>query len=195
MTAYEAYQLSHEFLAEVHGSCGFVYAACLYHVPVMYQTHHIVIPADVAFQYLSRTWIMHVGSIGILDGACQITYAAVPCIFHAHGGIVLGPFLSYDGILESCFLKGLLPVIDTLYQILAPLFRSGRVYVVYYRLHGFHQFAPSHLLHILGPWFQSPSCDEFLAFHSLLLISETGIAVSKEAYSRVVIALHHGLFG
>ena len=196
VTADEAYELPHQFLVVVHLACGLVDGAGLHHVPVMNQRHHIVVPADVALQDFACARVAHVRSVGIGYGAGQIADDGVSGILHRHDAVLaLRPFQCIDGILEAGLLEGLLPVVHAGDEVLAPLFRCGRVDVVYDGLRGFHQFAPAHLLHVLGPGFQTPSADESLRAYALLGVVVRIVAVCEESDARVVVARLHRIGG
>ena len=134
---------------------------------------------------------MNIGTISILDGACQITNAAIACILQAHCRIVFRPFFSHDGILETSFLEGSLPVVDTLDKVFSPLLRCGRVDVVNNGLDGFNQFAVPHFLYVFRTWFQTPTGDETFFLNTLLVVGIAGEIVREETYTWVVIAAHH----
>ena len=191
----KADQFAHQFLVEVHFLCGLINASGLYHIPVVQQIHHIVIPADVAFQNLTGAWVVYVRSVGILHRGGQIADYRVACVFHAHGRVVFGPFLTDDGILEAGLLESFLPVVDTGDEVFSPLFRSGRVNVIHNRFDGFHQFAAFHLFHIFGAWFQTPAYNETLALDALLVVGELVESVSEITYTRIEVTAHHRLFG
>ena len=193
MTADKADELSHQFFVEIHLAGRLVDAAGLHQIPVVHQTHHIVVPADVAFQYFARAGVTHVRAIGVLDGGGQIADAAVAGVLHAHGGVVFRPLACLDGILPSCLLKGLLPVLHALNQIFAPLLGCGRVDIVDDGLHGFHGLSCTLARHILGACLQSPAGGYAHGFHTLLVIGKLVVSVGEIPHARVEIADGHGI--
>ncbi|EJX06421.1 hypothetical protein EVA_05472 [gut metagenome] len=107
-----------------------------------------MIPADVALNDFTRTGVVYIGTICVFYRRSQITDARVACIFHRHGRIVLGPFLTDNCILKARLFKGFLPVVYTLDEIRTPLLRRSRVDVVNNRLLRLNQFAALHLLRV-----------------------------------------------
>ena len=82
---YKANQLAHQFLVVVHLLCRFVDRTALYHIPVVYEAHHIVVPADMTLENLAASGVVNVRSVSILDGTCQVADATVARVLHAHG--------------------------------------------------------------------------------------------------------------
>ena len=190
----EAYELPHEFLVVVHLAGSLIDAAGLYHVPVVYERHDIVVPADVALYDFTAAGVADMRAVGIGDGTGQVAYHAVAGILHAHGG-VLGPLLAAYGILETGPLEGHLPVVDTLYEVLPPLLGRGGVDVVDDGLLGFHEFSAAHLLDILGTGLQPVACYVALGPDTLLLVVIVLVVVGEIAHAGVIVAGHHGFLG
>ena len=124
----------------------------------------------MAFQNLAAPGVMDLGAISIGDVRSKITQHAETGIFEAHGAVIFRPFLSENGIFETCFFKSRLPVVDSLDQVRTPFFRGGGIYIVNDGLYGFHQFSPLPFFHVFGPGFQFPAYDEIGLLHLLLFI-------------------------
>ena len=113
----ETDEVAHQLLVVLHLLGGLVDASGLDHVPVMNELHHVVVPADVAFEDFARTGVVHVGAIGVLDGRGQVTDDRVAGVLHAHGGVILRPFQGVNSVLEPGFFESPLPHVDGLYEI------------------------------------------------------------------------------
>ena len=61
----KANKLSHQFIIKIHLAGSLIHISGLHHVPVMQQTHDIVMPENMAFQYLTRTGIAYTRTISI----------------------------------------------------------------------------------------------------------------------------------
>src|SRR5256885_13659435 len=70
-----------------------------------YTTLFRSVPADVAFQYFPAAGVGHIRSVCILYIRSEIPDHGKTGIFQAHGAVILRPFLSDDGVPESCFFK------------------------------------------------------------------------------------------
>ena len=139
---------------------------------------------------------MHLRAVGVGDGRGQIADDGEAGVFQAHRGVVLGPFLADDGILEAGLLKGGVPVVDAGDEVGAPLLGCGGVDVIDNLFLGLDQFAALHLLDV-GAVFglQAPAGDELLDFHLLLVVGEDAVAVGEVAYAGVEDACPHGFLG
>ena len=69
---YKAYQLSHQFLIKLGGTCFGVYIGCLNHVPVVYEGHDVVVPSDMALDNLSASGVMNIRTVSIGNVRGQI---------------------------------------------------------------------------------------------------------------------------
>ena len=196
MRRHEADEFAHQFGREVHGACSLVDAAGLHHVPVVHQTHDIVIPANVAFKNLAAARVVDMRPVGILNVRGEVANDRIPGVFHRHGAVVFRPLLGHDGILETSLLKRLLPVVHALNEVRAPLLRRGGVNVIHNGLARLHQFAPLHA-GCIGTvlWLQAPTGDEAFGLYLLLGIAEFIISIGKITHARVEEAAHHGLLG
>ena len=192
----KADEFAHQFGVIIHFLGGLVNVAGLYHVPVVNEFHHVMIPANMAFNDFAGAGVVYLGAVGIFNGRGQVADAGVACIFHRHGAVVLRPFLTHDGILETGFLESLLPIVDSLDEIGAPLFRGGGINVINNGLLRFYQLAAPHLFHI-GTVFrlQTPTGDETLGLDALLKVGEEGEVVREVAHAGVEQAAHHGHLG
>ena len=155
-----------------------------------------MVPADVALDDFAGTGVVHLWSVGVFDGRGQVADAGIACILHRHGAVVLGPFPSDDGIFESGVFEGFLPVVDTLNEVFAPLFRGSGVYVVDDGLLRLNEFAgfPAFQVGTVF-WLQAPACDEAVLLHFLLIVREDVIAVGEIAHARIEQTAGHRIFG
>ena len=190
----EADEVAHEFVVILEGAGARVHGAGLHLVPVVDQGHHVVVPADMAFQDFAGTGVMDIGPIGVGRGGGEVADDGETGVLHAHVGVVLRPFLGPDGVLPAGLLEGLLPVVHAGDQVRPPLFRGSRVDVIDDRLDGLHEFAALLLLHVLGTGFQAPAGDEAHALDGLLLVGELSVPVGEIAHSGVEQARLHGHF-
>ena len=190
----KADEVSHEVVAVLEGAGAGVDGGSLDLVPVVDQGHHIVIPADVAFQDFTAAGVVHIGAIGIGNGGSQVADDGETGVLQAHPQLlgILRPFLGMDGVLPSGLLEGLLPVVHTGDEVLAPLLGRSGVNVVNNGLDGFHQLSPLLLLNVFGTGFQAPAGDEADAFHALLVVGEHAVSIGEETYAGVKITLLHG---
>ena len=186
----ETDELSHQFIVELQALRTLIHSTCLHHVPVVNQLHHVVVPADVGFQNLSRTRVAHMRTVGIRDRRSQIANHTVAGIFETHAWVVR-PFLCHDGILPTCFLECFVPVLHTLNEILAPLLRRGWVDVIHNLLLWFHEFTPAVFFHVLFPWFQSPTSSHGAVLHVLLFVGIFAERRSEITHARVELAIAH----
>ena len=135
-------------------------------------------------------------TICIGDGTCQIADHRETGILHAHGGVVLGPFLATDSVLPTSLFKGFLPVVYTHDEVLAPLLGSCRVDVIDDGLLGFDEFATAHLLGILGILgLQTETGNHNLLAYTLLLVAELVETMCEVTYTLVKQTGHHGFLG
>ena len=191
----EADEVAHQFVVIFHLAGARVHGAHLHLVPVVHERHHIVIPADVAFEDFAGARVVDIGSIGVRRGGGEVADHGEPGVLQAHVGIVLGPFLGVDGVLPAGLLEGLLPVVHAGDQVRTPLLRGGRVDVIDDGLDRLHELAPLLLFHVLRTGFQAPAGDEADALHLLLLVGELRVAVGEVTDAGVEPAGLHGLFG
>ncbi len=140
MRRHEAYRFAHEFIVKLRFACPRVYGSGLYDIPVVEQQHYIVIPVDMCFQNFTAAGIVYVRTACVRNVGRLIDDSRVAGVFQTPGRIVRGGFLTDNGILESGFLEGFLPVVDTLEQVGNPLLRSSRVDVNNDRFLGFYKF-------------------------------------------------------
>ena len=161
----------------------------------MNELHHVVVPADVAFEDFARTGVVHVGAIGVLDGRGEVADDRVAGVLHAHGGVVLRPFQGVNRVFEPGFLESHLPVVDALDEVLAPLLGRSGVDVVNDGLLRLDELTALHLLGVGRVFrFEAPARDETARLDALLVVGEVGVAVSEITDARVEIASQHGLF-
>ncbi len=197
VTCHEAYELPHQLVAEVHLACRLVDAARLHEVPVVQELHDVVIPADVAFQYLARPRVGDVRAVSVLRLGGEVADDAVASVLHAHRRVVaLGPLEGVDGVLETRLLEGSLPVVDALDKVLAPLLRRCGVDVIDDGLLRLHQLARHHLLHVLGTRLKPPAGDVLgVEADALLLVAVAVEDLGEVAHTQVEEARLHRLFG
>ena len=162
----------------------------------MEERHHVVVPTDVAFQNLACAGVVNVRSVGVFYVRGQVAYARVARILHGHIGTVRWPFLAHNGILEACLFESLLPVVDTLDEVFAPLHGCGGVDIVDDGLLWFDEFAVFPAFQVgLILRFQSPAADEALGVGALLVVAKVCEAVGEVAHARVEEAARHGVIG
>ena len=135
---------------------------------------------------------MDIGAVGVLDIGGEIADDGEPGVFQTHGGVVLRPFLTNDGILESGFLEGGLPVVHPLDQVGPPFFRRRGIYIIDNGLPGLHEFTALPFLHVLRLWFEAPADDKVRLLHLLLVVAVDGVVFGKVADTRVCQSLGHG---
>ena len=172
-------QLTHQFIIKFHFS-GFGINRCsLNHIPVMNQFHHIMVPADMAFQDLTTARVMYLRTIRVFNIRSEIADYRVTGIFQTHIRIIYRPFFTNDRIFKTRFFKSFLPVVDTINQRFNPLFWGSGINIINDLFGGFHQFTTLIFLHILRFRLQSPANGESLVFYFLLIITIHNKAVSK----------------
>jgi len=165
----ESDQLAHDFVLEVLRLSGRVNGCRLHHVPVAQQLHHIVEPADIAFQDLAGARIMHVRTVGILDVGGEVTNDRIAGVFRAEVRILFRcrSHLANNGILETSCLEGFLPVVHAIDQRLTPFLRRVAIDVVHDLLDWLDQLAAG-----IGLWIrrlETPACDVALLLGTVLL--------------------------
>ena len=67
MRRHKADKLTHKRLVEIHLLSSLINRRRLYHIPVVKQTHNIVIPADMALKDFSCAWVMNIRTVCILN--------------------------------------------------------------------------------------------------------------------------------
>src|ERR1700754_926852 len=95
-------------------------------------------------------------------------------------------------MLESGFFKGLLPVVDPLYQIGHPLTRCSRIDIINDRLLWLDQLPMLPFFPIFRLWLQPPPNDKFLVVYFLLIIAIDGIVLGKISYPFIKQSFVHG---
>ena len=191
----ETDELSHQFFVKFLFVSARVDSSSLHHIPVVYQLHHVVIPADVTFNNFTGARIVHIGTIGVGNGRCKIANHRETCVFKAHVGTIFRPFLGDNRIFETCLFKGFLPIFHTKDEIFHPLFGGCRVDVVDDGLLGFYQFPTFHLFDVFFLGFETPARNDRTAFHLLLLVVELHKVVGEITHTRVESAAAHQVFG
>ena len=195
MRRHEAYQFAHEFIVKLRFACPRVYGSGLYDIPVVEQQHYIVIPVDMCFQNFTAAGIVYVRTACVRNVGRLIDDSRVAGVFQTPGRIVRGGFLTDNGILESGFFEGFLPVVDTLNQVGNPLLRSSRVDVNNDRFLGFYKFSSQISFFVLVFRFETPTGDVRFVFHTVRVTVKVFIADSKIAYAGVIESRFHRLFG
>ena len=192
----KADKVSHEFVGKAEAAGAGIHGGSLHLIPVMHQRHHIVIPADVAFQDFTAAGIVHVGAVGIGNGGSQIADDGETRIFQAHAQFlgILRPFLGADGVLPSGLLEGDLPVIDTGNEVRTPLPGRSGIDIIDNGLDGLYELSPFLLFYVLGTGFQAPAGNVADRLHPLLVIGEMRIAAGEVTDAGVEPALLHGNF-
>ena len=134
-------------------------------------------------------------SVGIFNGRCIIADDREAGVFHRHAVAADRPFFSHDCVFESGVFKCLLPVVDTLDEVGAPLLRRCGVDVVDNWFFGLHQFAAFHLLHVGAVLrFQAPTGDEAHRFRALLVVGKDVVCVSEITNAWIEEARNHRVF-
>ena len=190
----EADEVAHQLVVIDELAGARIHGAGLHLVPVVHQGHHVMIPADVAFEDLAGTGVVDIGSIGVRRGGGEVADDGETGVLHAHVRVVLRPFLGVDGVLPACLLEGLLPVIDTGNQVRPPLFRGGRIDVIHNRFDRFHELAALLLFHVFRTGFQAPAGDEADALNGLLLIGILRVTIGKITHAGIEQTRLHRLF-
>src|SRR5947199_10709344 len=111
----ESDQIAHEGIIEFHLPGPGIYCGCLEHIPVMYQLHHVVIPADMTLQVLSATRVCNIRTIGIFDILGEIADYVEPFMFQTHSMVILRPFFGDYVMPEPYFFKSVLTFLDFCY--------------------------------------------------------------------------------
>ena len=141
MGRYETNQFAHQFIVKLGFACSRVDGSGLYDIPVVEQEHYVVIPVDMCFEDFTAAGVVYMRAACVRNVGRFIDDSRVAGIFQAPCRVVRGGFLADDGVLEAGFLKGFLPVVDTLNQVGNPFFRSGGVNVDNDWFLGFYEFA------------------------------------------------------
>ena len=185
-------ELSHKFVIEFHALSTFVEWTTLCHIPFGEQVHNIVIPAYMTLNNLTRTWVDDMWTVGILYFCRQIAKYAITSIINTHVLVVLWPFLTNDGILETCSLKGYVPVVDTLNEIRNPFLWSCWVDIIYNLLLRFYELTLS--VCFLVFWYKTIASSNLFTLCSVLIIVEIGDICGEISHTLVPQTLTHRFF-
>src|SRR6185503_1284195 len=96
----EADEVSHQGVVELHLPGARIGIGCLDKVPVVYELHYIMVPADVTFENFSAAGVGYIRSVGIFYIRGEIADHGETGVFQAHRFVILRPFLADDGILK-----------------------------------------------------------------------------------------------
>ena len=115
----------------------------LHEIPVPQQVHHIVVPADIAFENLSRARVVHVRAVRVFNIGGEIPDHGISRVLGAEFRVFLcgRRIFADNGVPETGFLERRVPVVHALFDVRTPFHGRGRIDVVHDGPHGFHQFA------------------------------------------------------
>ena len=145
----------------------------------------------MTFDNFSATWVYNAGTVCIFFLGRKVAYHAEPCIVQTHRGIV-GPFFSYNGILESCGFECYIPVFHSRFQVRNPFGRCGWIDVVdngMLRL-GRQSFGVTGW--VFG--FQPVTVNQAFGLGFLLCVGENGKSILEIAYPIVCQTRTHRCF-
>ena len=177
MSRNKSYELSHDLIFKRYTLSLWINRCCVNEIPVSQQVHDIMIPKNITLKDFSRSRIMDMWSLRILYVCSNISDHRVSNIFRCPIRIFFCRwriFTSY-GVFESCLFKRLLPIINSLFDVLSPFFRCCSIDIVNDRFHRFNKFSAYVSIPIFG--FQSPSC--YIAFLCSFLFICTVIDLLK----------------
>ena len=149
----------------------------------------------MCFEDFTAAGVVYMRAACVRNVGRFIDDSRVAGIFQAPCRVVRGGFLADDGVLEAGFLKGFLPVVDSLNQVGNPLLRSSRVDVNNDRFLGFYKFSSQISFFVLVFRFETPTGDVRFVFHSVRIAVKVFVADRKVTYTTVEQSRFHRLFG
>ena len=148
-------------------------------VPISQKVLNVMIPHNVTFEDLSRSWIVYMWSLSVLNICTDVSYYGVPSIFWTPVRIFFcGRSISgNDGFLKSSFFKSSLPIFNTLFDKWNPFFWSSWVDVVYDLLFRKYNFTLS-ISNRIG-WIKSPSRNKSFAIGLMFITTIISLGLLK----------------
>ena len=182
------------FLGQLHRAYVRICRSGLYYDPVVKDVEHVVPPYDVGFENFAGAGVADRRAHGVRFGGCGV----------CEGGVVhvididvrhIGHLLNDDCVFPSGAFESLVPLFDAFGYVWTPLARSRVVEIDDDGLCGFDKLATQICGLFARFWLHSPSLDEVLVMHPLLVVGEIERVVGEITDLRAYVAPCHRFLG